>query len=95
MLADTVEATIRSNPRHSSEELEREVRAIVLEQMLDQLDESGLTLRELEAIRKAFVSVLQGVYHPRLQYPAQPAPKGEPDPFVERRRWPRDGGQSL
>lgn len=74
MLADAVEATVRSNPRHSSEELERVVREIVLEQLLDQLDESGLTLKELEAIRKAFVSVLQGVYHPRLQYPVLPSP---------------------
>ncbi|MDP3047695.1 MAG: HDIG domain-containing protein [Chloroflexota bacterium] len=74
MLADAVEATVRSNPGHSSEELERVVREIVLEQLLDQLDESGLTLKELEAIRKAFVSVLQGVYHPRLQYPVLPSP---------------------
>ena len=42
--------------------------------LLDQLDESGLTLKELEAIRRAFVSVLQGVYHPRLQYPVFPSP---------------------
>ena len=69
MLADAVEATVRSNPGHASEDLERVVRQIVLESLLDQLDESGLTLKELEAIRKAFVCVLQGVYHPRLQYP--------------------------
>jgi cyclic-di-AMP phosphodiesterase PgpH len=89
MLADAVEATVRSNPRHASEELERTVREIVLEQMLDQLDESGLTLTELEAIRKAFVSVLQGVYHPRLQYPVLAAPQA---PFIERRRSTRNGG---
>jgi putative nucleotidyltransferase with HDIG domain len=83
MLADAVEATVRSNPGHSSEELERVVRQTVLESHLDQLDESGLTLKELEAIRKAFVSVLQGVYHPRLQYPVL----ASPDPGrMERRR---------
>jgi putative nucleotidyltransferase with HDIG domain len=82
MLADAVEATVRSNPRHSSEELERVVREIVLESLLDQLDESGLTLKELEAIRKAFVSVLQGVYHPRLQYPVL----SSPDPTKSARR---------
>jgi hypothetical protein len=57
--------------------------------MLDQLDESGLTLKELEAIRKAFVSVLQGVYHPRLQYPVLVAPQA---PFIERRKSTRNGG---
>jgi putative nucleotidyltransferase with HDIG domain len=74
MLADAVEAIVRSNPRHSSEDLERVVHEVVHESLLDQLDESGLTLKELEAIRKAFVSVLQGVYHPRLQYPALSSP---------------------
>jgi len=64
------------------------VREIVLESLLDQLDESGLTLKELEAIRMAFVSVLQGVYHPRLQYPVLAAHQA---PFRERRRWPRNG----
>ena len=91
MLADAVEAIVRSNPRHASEDLERVVREVVLEQMLNQLDESGLTLRELEAIRKAFVSVLQGVYHPRLQYPAVVA---NPPAFRERRRAARTGTES-
>lgn len=83
MLADAVEATVRSTSRRSAEDLERMVREIVLEQMLDQLDESGLTLKELEAVRRAFVSVLQGVYHPRLQYPDLAVPQAS---FRERRK---------
>jgi hypothetical protein len=42
-----------------------------------QLDECDLTLRDLEHIRVAFASVLQGVFHPRIQYPQSaqlPAP---------------------
>jgi hypothetical protein len=33
------------------------------------LDESDLTLRDLKEIRAAFLSVLKGVFHPRVKYP--------------------------
>jgi len=36
-----------------------------------ELDECDLTLRDLDHIREAFFSVLQGVFHPRIQYPEQ------------------------
>jgi len=75
MLADGVEATVRASSNHSPEAIERLVREILDERLLDQLDESGLTLKELETVRAAFVSVLQGVYHPRLSYPSPPRPR--------------------
>jgi membrane-associated HD superfamily phosphohydrolase len=34
-----------------------------------QLDESNLTLRDLQVIQTSFLSVLQGVFHPRVKYP--------------------------
>jgi membrane-associated HD superfamily phosphohydrolase len=34
-----------------------------------QLDESPLTLRDIERAREAFLSVLNGLYHPRVEYP--------------------------
>ncbi len=71
MLADGVEATVRSDPDHSPERLEQLVREVVDERLPEQLDESGLTLRDLESIKRAFIGVLQGVYHPRLQYPVE------------------------
>jgi hypothetical protein len=33
------------------------------------LDDSDLTLRDLKEIRAAFLSVLKGVFHPRVKYP--------------------------
>ncbi|MFW6075805.1 MAG: HD family phosphohydrolase, partial [Chloroflexota bacterium] len=34
-----------------------------------QLDECHLTIKEIEEIRHIFVSILEGVYHPRIEYP--------------------------
>jgi membrane-associated HD superfamily phosphohydrolase len=54
-----------------------------------QLAESELTFRDLETIKKAFVRVLAGYYHSRIEYPraepaaapaaAQPAPQPAPE----------------
>lgn len=70
MLADGVEATARANPNRSLEELQRIVGEVMDERLLAQLDESGMSIKDLEATRDAFISVLQGVYHPRLTYPS-------------------------
>jgi cyclic-di-AMP phosphodiesterase PgpH len=47
-----------------------------------QLDECDLTIRQIEEIRRIFVSILEGVYHPRIEYPettrrGADAPSGE------------------
>ena len=34
-----------------------------------QLDNTDLTLRDLETIRNSFVSTLKGIHHPRIRYP--------------------------
>jgi hypothetical protein len=52
-----------------------------------QLDESHLTLTDLDAIRRSFTETLRGVYHPRVEYPdagpaALPAPAA-PQPAVK------------
>jgi membrane-associated HD superfamily phosphohydrolase len=50
--------------------MERIVRKITNDRLVSgQLDDCDVTLRDLESIRGAFVDVLQGVFHPRLQYP--------------------------
>ena len=70
MLADSCEAAVRAAKPSSLEEIEKIVRKIVKEKLeRGELDESGLTLKEIEEIRKAFVTALQGVFHPRIQYP--------------------------
>ncbi len=72
MLADACEATVRSLRPATAEEIETIVRKLVMERMEEgQLDDSNLTLRELEEIQKAFIAMLQGVFHPRVRYPGQ------------------------
>ncbi|HSJ54397.1 MAG TPA: HDIG domain-containing protein, partial [Anaerolineae bacterium] len=79
MLADGSEARVRSAEPASVEEIERII-AETIKNKLDegQLDESDLTLRDLKEIQAAFVSVLKGVFHPRVKYP-QPVNVVGPD----------------
>ena len=75
MLADGVEATTRAERPTSSEQIRIIIDRIFNERLRDgQLDESELTLRDLEQIKDAFVGVLQGLFHPRVKYPDAPVP---------------------
>jgi len=70
MLADSVEAAVRASKPSSPGEMERIVRKITNDRLVSgELDKCDLTLRDLAAIRGAFIDVLQGVFHPRIQYP--------------------------
>ncbi len=70
MLADSVEAAVRAARAASLPEIERVVRKVTNDRLVSgELDESALTLRELDVIRCAFIEVLQGVFHPRIEYP--------------------------
>ena len=84
MLADGVEAVVRADADHSYENIGKLVQMIISERVSEgQLDECDLTLRDLDQIKRAFVSVLQGIYHPRIQYPAEPAPMASRLPSSE------------
>jgi len=75
MLADGSEA--RARAQHPQNE--DDIRKIVLStieavQKQGQLDNTQLTLRDLSIITDAFVTILRGAYHPRVNYPKeQPA----------------------
>ena len=70
MLADGVEAAIRAESPSTPEEIEKIVRQIIERRLSDgQLDNSDLTLRDLEKIKETFIKALEGVYHPRIKYP--------------------------
>ena len=76
MLADGSEATVRSRRPSSVEELEQIVSEAVQARMLaGQLDESPLTMEDLRAVQRAFVDVLRGLQHPRIDYPAETMPE--------------------
>ncbi len=70
MLADSIEAWVRANRPSTQSEMERVIRQVINDRLIGgQLDECDLTLKDLDTIREAFISVLQGIFHPRIQYP--------------------------
>ncbi len=70
MLADSVEASVRSLTSQDEPAVRAMVDRIILERLEDgQFDECDLTLRDLERIREAFVQQLLGMYHRRIAYP--------------------------
>jgi membrane-associated HD superfamily phosphohydrolase len=78
MLADGTEAISKSKGPSSVEDLDELVRrAIKLRVEQGQLDDSDLTLRELELIRQSFVDTLKGLFHTRIEYPG-PSPAEVP-----------------
>jgi putative nucleotidyltransferase with HDIG domain len=70
MLADGCESAVRSARPTSPEAIDELVRKVINDRLLrGELDDSDLTLRDLDKIRDAFTSILQGVFHPRIKYP--------------------------
>jgi hypothetical protein len=70
MLADGVEASVRSLAEKNAETIRGMVDKIVDERVVDgQLDECDLTLRDIHRIKDAFCELLLGVYHERIPYP--------------------------
>jgi putative nucleotidyltransferase with HDIG domain len=70
MLADGVEASVRSLTDHSAPSVRAMVERIIAERLQDgQFDECDLTLRDLEQVKEAFVAQLLGMYHRRIEYP--------------------------
>lgn len=70
MLADSVEAAVRSMPDPTSGKIEGMVRKIIKERLQDgQLDESELTFRDTDVISTAFFRILGGIFHTRIEYP--------------------------
>jgi len=70
MLADGVEASVRSLSSRDEPSIRSMVARIVAERMEDgQFDECDLTLRDISRVQEAFVSQLLGMYHQRVAYP--------------------------
>lgn len=69
MLADSVEAAVRSLPRHTEEKIAQKVRMIVSKRRTDgQLDDSGLTFGDVKKIEESFIRTLVSMYHARPEY---------------------------
>lgn len=70
MLADGIEAAVRSIHDPTKCKVEEMINNIINERLNDgQLNNCDLTLRDIEEIRKAFLKALLGIYHQRIEYP--------------------------
>ena len=72
MLADSIEAAIRSLDEKSPMAMENMIRKIINGKIEDnQLSEADLTFKEVEIIIKTFVKTLVSIHHVRIKYPGQ------------------------
>ena len=70
MLADSVEAAVRSMTSPNLGKIEGLVRKMIKERLEDgQLDECALTFKDLDLIATAFTRILSGIFHTRIEYP--------------------------
>jgi putative nucleotidyltransferase with HDIG domain len=70
MLADVSEAASRTLEKPNASKLEKFIQELFSAKVEHgQLAQSELTFRDLETIKKAFVLVLAGYYHSRIEYP--------------------------
>ena len=105
MLADGVEASVRSLSSRDEPAIRAMVDRIISERMEDgQFDECDLTLRNIDTIKEAFVEQLLGMYHQRVAYPQskivelearRAAAGGGADPGPADRRADRPGPAGL
>jgi len=78
MLADITEAAVRTLTKPTANKMEKFIQQL-FQAKIDhgQLSESDLSFNELEIIKKAFVKVLAGYYHSRIEYPKQKSEENE------------------
>ncbi len=70
MLADSVEAAVRSLPKPTPSKIETLIQRIIRERLDDgQFDECNLTLKDLNQIKNSFIKILGGLFHNRIEYP--------------------------
>jgi len=69
MLADSCEAAVRSVKPKNRQEINDLVTKIFDDKRKHgQLNDSNLTLNELNQIKESFLDILQGMFHPRINY---------------------------
>lgn len=72
MLADSTEAAVRSIKEPNKEKVNEMINNIINDKVsTGQLNNCELTLKDIEKIRKCFISSLNGIYHERVEYPKE------------------------
>jgi hypothetical protein len=75
MLADGSEARVRAERPKGEEDLRRLLKEVFNNRVgTGQLDDTHLTLRDMDTILESFVATLRGMYHPRIEYPPMEKP---------------------
>jgi cyclic-di-AMP phosphodiesterase PgpH len=70
MLADCIEASVRSISEPTQSKIETMVNNIIKARLNEgQLDNCDLTLKDLNKIKEVFIKSLMGIYHQRIEYP--------------------------
>lgn len=76
MLCDGLEAAARTLSAPTPEKLAELVNKMVKHNLDDgQLDESGLSLRDIKIVKDTLSKALQGIYHARIEYPDAAPPR--------------------
>ncbi|MCY3999599.1 MAG: HDIG domain-containing protein [Bacteroidetes bacterium] len=71
MLVDTVEAASRTMQEASSEKLQDLIESLIDHKIADhQLDNTGLTFRDISKIKKVLLDQLLAIHHVRVSYPS-------------------------
>lgn len=72
MLADSVEAAVRSIKEPNEDKIKEMVNNIVNDKLSSgQLNNCDLTINDIEKIKKCFLTALNGIYHHRVEYPKE------------------------
>jgi len=70
MLADMAEAAVRTLDKPTAPKIEKYIQELIEKKVEHgQLNQTELTFRNIETIKNAFVLVLAGYYHTRIEYP--------------------------
>lgn len=69
-IADSCEAAVRAMDHPTNEKIEKFVHDLIESRILDgQLDDTGLTLKEIRKIEKSLINGLSSTFHSRIKYP--------------------------
>ncbi|WP_293976635.1 HD family phosphohydrolase [uncultured Clostridium sp.] len=72
MLADSVEAAVRSIKEPNEDKIKEMINNIINDKLsCGQLNDCNLTIKDVEKIKKCFLTALNGIYHHRIEYPKE------------------------
>jgi len=85
MLADGTEARARSLVPKNEEELQSLLDDVFnFYEKNKQLDDTNLTLKDLQKVKESFFYTLKGTYHPRIKYPSLQQTKPQQSPELSK-----------